>query len=173
MSVGTRVLFVVLLVIPLVACDQAAKLIAQQTLGNREVVELLDGFVRFELTSNRGAFLSLGEDLPQVVREIVLIGAVPVALAIVLVAVGRSSQMTVPLLIGIGLVIGGGLGNWIDRTLHDGHVIDFVSLGFDWLRTGIFNVADVAIVGGVIWVGISARPRPELRGETAHGERST
>ena len=159
MSLATRILLVALLVVPCVACDQAAKVIAERTLGNRQVVELLDGFVRFELVANRGAFLSLGADLPEFVREAVFMGAVPVALTVLLIAVSRSSQMTIPLLVGIALVIGGGLGNWIDRTLHDGSVIDFVSLGFDRLRTGIFNLADVAIVGGVIWVGFVARPK--------------
>ena len=41
-----------------------------------------------------------------------------------------------------------GSGNLIDRILHDGTVVDFLNFGIGSLRTGIFNVADVAIMGG-------------------------
>ena len=54
-----------------------------------------------------------------------------------------------------------GLGNFIDRTLHDGGVVDFVSIGFSGLRTGIFNVADVAIIAGVVMVMWEQRKSPE------------
>jgi signal peptidase II len=47
-----------------------------------------------------------------------------------------------------GLFIAGGASNWFDRW-RDGHVVDFLNLGIGWLRTGVFNVADVAIMAGV------------------------
>jgi len=46
------------------------------------------------------------------------------------------------------LIVGGGLGNLIDRLFFGGKVTDFVSMGIGPLRTGIFNVADVAIMFG-------------------------
>jgi signal peptidase II len=45
---------------------------------------------------------------------------------------------------------GGGLGNLIDRMMNDGRVVDFVSLGVGSLRTGIMNVADVAVFAGAM-----------------------
>jgi signal peptidase II len=64
---------------------------------------------------------------------------------------------------GIALFLAGGVSNWIDRALR-GSVVDFLNIGVGWLRTGIFNVADVAIMVGVaIFVlgtlGASSRPR--------------
>ncbi|MEN8162170.1 MAG: signal peptidase II [Myxococcota bacterium] len=53
-------------------------------------------------------------------------------------------------MVALGLVAGGGFANWLDRVLGDGSVTDFVSLGVGALRTGIFNLADVAIVLGVL-----------------------
>jgi signal peptidase II len=50
----------------------------------------------------------------------------------------------------LGLIVGGGLANWLDRLLHDDAVTDYVSLGFGPLRTGIFNLADVGIVAGLL-----------------------
>lgn len=47
------------------------------------------------------------------------------------------------------LIIGGGLSNLIDRIINQGAVIDFMNIGVGSLRTGIFNVADVAIMVGM------------------------
>jgi signal peptidase II len=52
------------------------------------------------------------------------------------------------LLIGTSLVCAGGASNWVDRLVR-GSVVDFVNVGVGPLRTGIFNVADVAIMLGV------------------------
>ena len=50
------------------------------------------------------------------------------------------------------LFIAGGLSNWFDR-VSAGRVIDFMNIGIGGLRTGIFNVADVAImVGAALFV---------------------
>jgi signal peptidase II len=45
---------------------------------------------------------------------------------------------------------GGGLGNLIDRITNEGRVVDFVSLGLGPVRTGFFNVADVAVLAGAM-----------------------
>jgi signal peptidase II len=46
------------------------------------------------------------------------------------------------------LILSGGLGNLFDRVSQQGLVTDFLNLGIGPLRTGIFNVADMAITGG-------------------------
>jgi signal peptidase II len=48
---------------------------------------------------------------------------------------------------GLALFVAGGLSNWIDRLSH-GSVVDFMNVGIGPVRTGVFNVADVAIVTG-------------------------
>jgi len=58
------------------------------------------------------------------------------------------------------------VGNLIDRVIYGGAVVDFVSVGLGGLRTGIFNLADVAITTGVVLVAIRGwrKPQPaELR----------
>ena len=47
------------------------------------------------------------------------------------------------------LIAGGGLGNLYDRLTNTGRVVDFLMVGMGSLRTGIFNVADLAITFGV------------------------
>jgi signal peptidase II len=111
---------------------------------------------QLQYTPNEGGFLGLGAGLPASVRFwlfTVLVGAVLVgALRFVWV----SQEMNHPVnILGVSLTIGGGLGNLIDRLLNDGKVVDFVSVGVGDLRTGIFNLADVAIMIGpgvlLIW----------------------
>jgi signal peptidase II len=51
--------------------------------------------------------------------------------------------------VALALCIGGGLSNWVDRVLNDGRVVDFMILGLGPVRTGVFNVADIAIMLGL------------------------
>jgi signal peptidase II len=143
-----RLLVVVGILVACVGCDHAAKQLATGAL-DAAAVSLVGDAVRFDLVHNTGAFLSLGEDLPRALRAPLLMGFVPLALAGFCLLALRSSLVGGWRLVGLGLVAGGGVGNWLDRVLHDGAVTDFVSLGLGSLRTGIFNLADLFIVAGV------------------------
>jgi len=57
--------------------------------------------------------------------------------------------------VALSLVLGGGLSNLYDRVFNDGAVVDFLNLGLGGLRTGIFNIANVAITSGIILLLIS------------------
>ncbi len=133
-----------------VGCDQAAKKLAETSLAASRPISLLNDCVRFELAQNRGAFLSLGEGLPGAARYLLFVVLVGGALGITLTLTLRLRTANPAQLIALSLLTGGGLGNLIDRLLHDGAVVDFVSIGFGPLRTGIFNVADAAITAGVL-----------------------
>ena len=133
-----------------VGCDHAAKQMAQQWLGDGGGLSLLGGVVQLQLVANPGAFLSLGAGLPEAVRQFVLIGLVPLAVGFVSWLAWRSPGASRAHVVALGLVAGGGLANWLDRVVDDGAVTDFVSLGLGALRTGIFNLADLAIVAGLL-----------------------
>ena len=55
-----------------------------------------------------------------------------------------------PKMSAFALIIAGGLGNIIDRLLFDRHVSDFMNIGIQNIRTGIFNFADVCVTAGAI-----------------------
>jgi signal peptidase II len=133
-----------------VGCDHATKQVATEWLAASPGLALLGGFVQFELVHNPGAFMSFGAGLPEIVRQLLLMGAVPLLLVGVGVFAWRSEAKPRLQVVALGLVTGGGLANWLDRVMDDGAVTDFVSLGIGVLRTGIFNLADVAIVLGVL-----------------------
>jgi len=150
MRYSLRLLLSALVVVAFVGCDQATKALAREALASSPPVSLLGGAVRFQYTENPGAFLSLGAGLsPQwrFLLGVVFSGAALAALAVFLL---RSTSLSAVQRMGLGLVVAGGLGNLVDRLANDGRVVDFVSLGIGSLRTGIFNVADVAITAGVL-----------------------
>jgi signal peptidase II len=54
--------------------------------------------------------------------------------------------------VSVALIVGGGVSNLVDRLRYGGYVVDFLNVGIGPVRTGIFNVADMAImVGVVLW----------------------
>lgn len=165
----SRILLFGAVLVAALGCDQATKQLAEATLGTPEVVSLAGDAVRFELASNPGAFLSLGEQLPAGARNVLFLLLAPLALTLVCVGLLRAGRPGTSALVGLALIVGGGLGNWLDRVLQEGAVTDFVSLGLGSLRTGIFNVADVAIFAGIALVALDRELGlwPRRRGEAA------
>ena len=106
---------------------------------------------------NTGVAFSLGNGLPEVVRHWLFI-VVPLAvLAFVAVYTWRDKTLTLLQRWGLGLILGGGLGNIVDRIFRPDGVVDFLSfqlygfLGME--RFATFNVADSAVtVGGALFV---------------------
>jgi signal peptidase II len=122
-----------------VAVDQATKSWAVHRLahGDIHVVWKLD----LVLTYNSGASFSLAQGWAPV------IAAVAVVAVVLLLAVARRVRSD-SVAVALGLVVGGALGNLIDRVVrgHHGAVVDFIALHF-WPT---FNVADSCIVVGAI-----------------------
>jgi signal peptidase II len=96
---------------------------------------------------NTGGFLSVGETLPAWLRTVLFTVATGVFLVLLVVAAWRSRWQQWRT-VAISLFVAGGFSNWVDRLL-DGKVVDFLNVGIGGVRTGIFNVADVAIMVGV------------------------
>ena len=145
-----RLLILFFVLISCVGCDQATKFVARQTLATAPVQEYAGGLFRLVYAENLGAFLSLGATLPDGARFwIFVVFAATLLAGVGWFALHFLQQTPMIVSIAIALVIGGGLGNLIDRIVHDGRVVDFMQVGFPWLRTGVFNVADMAIMTGV------------------------
>jgi signal peptidase II len=139
-----------------IGCDHATKIAATNLLPH-EGISLAADFLRLHLVYNHGAFLGIGATLPIAARVVILGGLVPLGLFATIVWLLRSAAVSHLQLVAIGTIVGGGLGNWIDRLVHDGRVTDFISLGVGPLRTGIFNLADVAVVGGALLLLVATR----------------
>ncbi len=153
-----------LIILTGVGCDQATKQIAAQQLRGTPSISFLHDVVRLQYAENQGAFLGLGTSLSPELRFWLLTVATAgllLGLAIFLIVQWQLPRLS---FIALSCVLAGGLGNMIDRLVHDGRVIDFLNLGLGSLRTGIFNIADIAITGGVVllWTtSLRATPKPD------------
>jgi signal peptidase II len=143
-----RILLVLITVIACVGCDQTAKAVAERHLKQTRFVSLAGDTLRLHYTENRGGFLSLGAALSPAARTWIFIVAVGAALALLLAYLTLGSAYR-PGTMALALIAGGGMSNLIDRLMHDGVVVDFLNVGLGSMRTGIFNLADVAIMAGV------------------------
>jgi signal peptidase II len=144
-----KAVITVLILSSCVGCDQVTKAVARHTLASLPPIDLMGEMIRLHYTENTGAFLGMGAALPEEVRFWILIVFVSVMLIGMLTFILTYPEMDALSLIGGGLVIGGGFSNLLDRLFRGGAVVDFMNVGVGNLRTGIFNVADLAIVFGV------------------------
>ncbi|HEY7191784.1 MAG TPA: signal peptidase II [Vicinamibacterales bacterium] len=134
-------------VISTIGCDRVTKHIASEVLAGGQVRTYLADTIRLEYAENTGGFLGLGANLPDAWRTTLFTIATGIVLAMMAV-LALCSRWNVWQLTGACLVIAGGASNWIDRVVR-GSVIDFMNVGIGPLRTGVFNVADVAIMAGI------------------------
>jgi signal peptidase II len=130
-----------------VGCDRMTKIVATNTLAGTAGRTYLADTVRLAYVENTGGFLSLGADLPPAARTAIFTVATGLMLLLLLGFVVRHRHAGWAAF-GLALFVGGGASNWFDRALR-GSVVDFLNVGVGPLRTGIFNVADVAIMLGL------------------------
>ena len=133
--------------------DRITKLLAEQHLAGRAPVDLIPGVLRLTYTTNAGGAFGLFGGQPWL-----FFGATVLVCAAIVVASTRLSRPAVA--VGLGLILGGALGNLTDRILHgpgvSGRVVDFV----DFRIWPVFNLADSAIVIGSIVVVLAGARRP-------------
>jgi len=141
-----------------IGCDRVTKHIATVALAGAPGRSYVADTIRLEYVENPGGFLSLGANLPAAARTALFTIGTGVMLLILLAAAVRF-RWHGWLLIGTGLVLAGAASNWVDRAVR-GSVVDFINVGVGPLRTGIFNVADVAIMLGAAVLLLSGRPDP-------------
>jgi signal peptidase II len=143
--IGIR-LVLVAAIVATIGCDRVTKHVAATTLSRFATQSFVADTLRFEYAENRGAFLGLGEDWPSPVRTAIF-GIANALLLLGLPVMAMRYRWPSAALLGLALFVAGGASNLLDRITH-GFVIDFMNVGIGPLRTGIFNVADMAIMLG-------------------------
>ncbi|CAJ1504494.1 signal peptidase II [[Mycobacterium] holstebronense] len=124
--------------------DVVTKVLAVKMLTPGQPVPIIGDTVTWTLVRNSGAAFSMATSYTWVLTLI--------ASSVVLGIIWMSRRLVSPWwAIGLGMILGGALGNLVDRFFRapghlQGHVVDFLSIGW-W---PVFNVADPAVVGGAI-----------------------
>jgi len=124
--------------------DMWTKRWATAHLAYRQPVEVVGEFVRLTYTRNSGiAFgLGAGKRFPYYVFSIA-------AAVVILYLFARQRVHHLPRQVALALILGGALGNLVDR-LKTGEVVDFIEIGWDRWHWPVFNVADSAVTIGVV-----------------------
>ena len=130
------------------AADQLTKWLVVEHLRGQEPVNVIGEFARFRYTTNTGGAFSLLTGFP------LFFGLMAIVIMGLIVLYARRVRSTGVLLV-LGLLLGGALGNFLDRALRGeeflgGEVVDFVEVG----TFPVFNVADSCITIGAITLAI-------------------
>lgn len=146
--------------------DQASKFWFDNNLSMYQQIVIIPDYFSWTLAYNTGAAFSFLADAAGWQRW--FFAAIAVAVSAVLVVwLKRLKPTETWLAVALALVLGGALGNLVDRVLF-GHVVDFILVHWQhrWYFPA-FNVADMAITGGAILLALDMF-KSEKSGETAH-----
>ena len=146
-----------------VALDVWTKQWATRTLAFRGPVEVLGEFVRFTYTRNSGVAFGIGAGVPFPYYLFSII-----AVGVILYLFVRRQVPSVSRQLALALILGGAIGNLIDR-VSAGEVVDFIEIGYGRWHWPVFNVADSAVTIGVVWFALSW---PRRRHDSDEAERT-
>ena len=149
----------------LILCDCATKRAIEETETPGVPHPIVDGVLRFTLEYNRGAAFST--HLGRYERFWLIAGGFAILSAMIYIyrdLMRRHANWFA--VTGAALVVGGAIGNLLDRVRSPRGVVDFIDVGFNASRFFIFNVADIGLSVGAVLLAIAV-----WRAEAARGRR--
>ena len=160
-------MYLVLVAILVIFADQASKILVEKRMEVGQSIPIVADFFRLTFVRNAGgAFgISLGGEWFYLVASIV-------AIVFIFLYFRRMSAMGAGPQISLAMILGGALGNLVDR-LRYGTVTDFLDFGIGRLRWPVFNLADAAVTVGIVVFLLSLLlKKAEDRGENKALDRS-
>ncbi len=166
-----KVVLLAVIAASVVILDLISKIIIVATIDPNQPVRVLGGLVYLSLIRNSGAAFSMATGYTWILAL--------VAIGVVVVIIRMAPKLrSTPWAVSLGLVLGGALGNLIDRIFRapgflQGHVVDFVSVfGPNAEYFPVFNVADSAITIGGISLVITALLGIDFDGTTTKSRKA-
>lgn len=135
-----KIIFILIIIL---IADQFTKIIVSSCLQGFPI-NIIDDFFYIDFVKNSGAAFSIFQDW-----TFLLIILTVVILVLLIYALSQLKNINRVQIYAYGLVLGGTIGNFIDRLLY-GYVLDFFSFKFGNFYFPVFNIADCALVIGVI-----------------------
>ena len=150
---GSRAFMWYALALIIIVIDQWTKWLAETKLTFHDPVPVIEPFLNWTLAYNYGAAFSFLADAGGWQKWFFSGLALVMSLFLIIYLIKAPRKATL-LSLGLAMVLGGALGNLIDRLLH-GHVIDFIHVHYaDAWHYPIFNIADIGISLGVLLIVI-------------------
>jgi signal peptidase II len=151
---------ILLLTVSLFGCDHATKIAAEASLSGGRTVDIVSGVLELRYAPNPDTAFSLLRNFGIPHTPSLLLAMSGLALVGVIAAwIASRKRATRAQHVGFALVLAGALGNVVDRAVR-GYVVDFIHI----TRWPVFNVADIAVVAGMILLMLAAlrnRKAPE------------
>jgi len=148
-----------IVVVSIIAIDQATKFILVGILWNPPKVIEVFGFLSLVPVENRGISFGLFQELGGFGRWIISVFSIIVTIGLLIWVFRQKLRFKV---LSISLIIGGAIGNIIDR-LRQGWVIDFIDVYIDTWHWPAFNFADASISIGIVFLLFDSLLRPQKR----------
>lgn len=150
--------------------DRLTKLLAIEFLKGRPSISFFGDLMVLVYAENSGAFLSLGSVWSPFLKYLLFL-VVPVIVCLYGLLWCFLKARDLPRLVLVATIIGGGVGNLVDRLANDFRVVDFLNFGLGRLRTGVLNMADLSVTFGALLL-IFVEYRREKR-ERAQGSKDS
>jgi signal peptidase II len=131
------------------ALDRATKLLAVVFLKGKKPIPVIGNLFVLEYAENNGAFLSMGAGWNIYIKYFIFVIA-PIGICLYVLYYAMFKEKLLRKIVLMGTIVGGGIGNLIDRLFNEFQVIDFMIFRAGVLQTGILNVADLSVTFGVI-----------------------
>jgi signal peptidase II len=131
------------IVIGVIVLDQLSKAWLISTVAPGDVLRVVGDLLRLIQSQNSGALFGIFRD------QAVLFGLVSLGVVALIVAYHARSGRNLYLSVALGLLLGGAIGNLIDR-FRLGYVVDWVDMGIGDVRFWTFNLADAAITTAIL-----------------------
>lgn len=135
----------------LISLDQISKLYVHTQFQLHESLPVISNFFSITYVRNFGAAFGFLAQTPEVFRELFFLLIPPAACAIILYIMRSIKNNDTPQITALSSIFAGALGNYLDR-LQFRYVIDFIDFHYGKFSWPAFNVADMAIVGGVLFL---------------------
>jgi signal peptidase II len=154
----------------IIVLDAITKWLVTQRLDLHDSVPLVPDFFQLVHVRNTGAAFGIGANAQSALMPFLLNAGAITVFCIVVAYAFRAAASDRLLQFGLHLILGGAIGNLIDR-FRFGYVVDFLDV---YVRFGgrehhwpAFNIADSAICIGIALLFLDMRKKPEPEGEVA------
>ncbi|RPJ04049.1 MAG: signal peptidase II [Spirochaetaceae bacterium] len=123
------------------------------TMREGQAIDVLGDFFRIRFVRNPNIIFGFGSELPEFLRPVILVVFPVLAVILLVVFCIRAKDLKDVFRLPLAAIVGGGLGNLVDRMFRPEGVVDFLDFNFygilGWNRFPTFNIADSSITIGV------------------------